>query len=74
MKTTTYIGQFKSNEGHTYKLKVECFGFLEAFFLLTANAIRSGNHYQLETIIDENNNIRYIDDILNCIKLIKFDK
>jgi hypothetical protein len=70
MKKTEYIGEFKSTLGHIYHLKVKCNGFLQAFFLLTADAIRSGRHYQLDTITDENYNVRKIDDILKCSELL----
>jgi len=71
MKTYKYIGIFKSFEGHTYDLTVNCNGFLEAFFLLTADAIRMGRHYQLYSITkDETNDMRMVDDILKCGELI----
>ncbi len=71
MKTTKYTGLFK-NAGPEYSLEVDCFGFLQAFFLLTAEAIKTGKHYQLYSITDnEHNFIRYIDDINKCTRLIK---
>lgn len=70
MKTTKYIGLFKSAEGHEYQLEVNCNGFLQAFFLLTADAIRTGQNYQLYSITDERNGVRKIDDIHLCSKLI----
>jgi hypothetical protein len=70
MKQTKYSGLFKSGDNDTYELVVYCFGFLEAFFLLTADAIRTGKHYQLDTITDEKNNKRKVGDILNCGKLL----
>lgn len=67
MKKNTYIGVFKADNGHTYELKVYCNGFLQAFFLLTADAIRLARHYQLDTITEtENNSTRKVDDILKC--------
>ena len=56
MKQIKYIGLFKSIEGHEYTLSVYCFGFLQAFFLLTAEAIKTGKHYQLYNITDEKDN------------------
>lgn len=63
MKKTKYVGLFKSAEGNTYELKTDAFSFFEAFFLLTADAIRSGRHYQLHYISDGRNKV-FIDDIL----------
>jgi len=59
-----------SREGHQYNLSVYCFGFLEAFFLLTADAIRSGKHYQLSYINDENGNSRGVEDIMKASLLL----
>lgn len=70
MRTYRYIGYFKSAEGHQYQLEVSCNGFLQAFFLLTADAIRSGRHYQLDCIIDENGNERKVIDIVKCGELL----
>jgi hypothetical protein len=70
MRRYKYIGLFKSAEGHTYKLEVNCNGFLQAFFLLTADAIRSARHYQLNTITDENGNEKMVDDIMKCSALL----
>jgi hypothetical protein len=70
MKQTKFIGVFKSFEGHIYELEVYCHGFLEAFFLLTADAIRSGKHYQLYTIENDSRNIVYVSDIIKCCKLL----
>lgn len=70
MRTYKYIGFFKSAEGHTYELEVKCYGFLQAFFLLTADAIRSARHYQLNKIIDEKGNERMVDDILKCGEML----
>lgn len=53
MKTYKYTGTFKNSDGHIYTLTVECNGFIQAFFLLTADAIRTGKHYQLNTIQDD---------------------
>ena len=70
MKEYKYIGLFKSGDGHTYELEVYCNGFLNAFFLLTADAIRSGRHYQLHSITDENDNKRMVGDIVKCSELL----
>jgi hypothetical protein len=69
MKQYKYRGGFKSVEGHTYILEVNCNSFLQAFFLLTADAIRGGRHYQLDAISDENGNVKFIADILKCSEL-----
>jgi len=50
MKTTKYTGAFKSDSGDTYTLSVNCTGFVQAYFLLTAEAIKNGKYFQLETI------------------------
>jgi hypothetical protein len=71
MKKYKYIGTFKSAEGNNYQLTVFCNGFIEAFFLLTADAIRTGKHYQLYSIEDcSNSDCRYVCDILNVGELI----
>lgn len=70
MRTYNYIGLFRSAEGNEYTLKVNCVGYLQAFILLTADAIRSGRHYQLKTITHENGDVRYIDDIHEITALI----
>lgn len=70
MKTIKYKGLFKADNGHTYEIEVNCFGALQAFFLLTADAIRSGRHYQLHNITDEKGTIWVVDDILKCGQLL----
>lgn len=70
MKNYKYIGKFISYDGHTYELSCYCGGFLQAFFLLTADAIRQGKHYQLSTITDEDGKLRQIGDILKCGEII----
>jgi len=70
MRTYTYKGIFKNAEGHIYELEVNCNGFLQAFFLLTADAIRSARHYQLNSITDEKGNVRMVDDIIKCGELL----
>lgn len=70
MKTTEYTGVFQSAEGHQYGLTVACNGFLQALFLLTADAIRSGRHYQLQSITDEEGQGRLVGDIMSCGDLL----
>jgi len=70
MKTEKYSGLFRNDDGHQYILDVYCNGFIQAFFLLTADAIRSGKHYQLYSIVNDEN-IRYIRDIIEVSNLIK---
>jgi hypothetical protein len=70
MKTYKYIGFFKNEENDTHQLECNCSNFLEAFFLLTADAIRSGKHYQLSSIVDERGDVKKIADINNYIKSI----
>lgn len=70
MRNYRYQGLFQSAEGHTYELEVFCNGFLQAFFLLTADAIRRGRHYQLKTITDEKGNFVQVDNILKCSDLL----
>lgn len=70
MKHTKYIGTFISHDNnHSYTLEVYCFSFIEAFFLLTAKAIESGRHYQLNKIVSEKGDIKYIADILKVAEL-----
>lgn len=69
MKPTKYTGVFRSSEGNEFELSVECFGFLEAFFLLTADAIRSARHYQLFSITAGNGDSVKVDGITKCTKL-----
>lgn len=64
MEKHKYTGLFINSEGHHYQSDVICNGFVQAFILLTADAIRSGRHYQLNSIEDENGHIKYISDIL----------
>lgn len=73
MRTYTYRGKFVSaaNE-HTYTLEVNCNGFLQAFFLLTADAIRSGKHYQLATITNvDQGGTKTVDNIIKATSLLK---
>lgn len=71
MRTYKYIGFFKSSEGHTYELTVSCNGFIQAFFLLTADAIRSARHYQLNTITDEKGDVVEVGDICKVSGILK---
>lgn len=70
MKTNKYTGVFTSKEGHTYSLNVSAFSFFQAFFLLTADAIRNGSHYQLEKIFDYKNTVQ-VGDIMGISKLLQ---
>lgn len=71
MRNYKYIGMFRSHDGDVYHLQVVCGGFLTAFFLLTADAIRSGKHYQLAEIkCVDNNETRRVASISNCSKLL----
>ena len=68
MRQKKYNGTFISMEGHTYEIEESAFSFFEAFFLLTASAIKSGRHYQLYSIQCEND-LRIVGDIMECSKL-----
>ena len=70
MRTYKFKGFFRSQEGHQYELNVNCMSFIEAFFLLTADAIRTGQHYQLYSIQKEDGSIRLVADILKCGSLL----
>jgi len=70
MKKYKYTGLFLSSDGHEYSITVNCNGGIQAFFLLTADAIRSGRHYQLKTITDNEGRIRKVDDIILVSNLI----
>lgn len=71
MKPTKYIGVFKNIVGSpSFALETTCFGFFQAFILLTAKAIESGKTYQLDHIIDEDDNIKKIADTKEFYKLI----
>jgi hypothetical protein len=71
MKQYKFTGLFRAYNGHEYELTTSCNGFLQAFFLLTADAIKGARHYQLATITNELGDVRQIGDILECSKLIK---
>ena len=72
MRNYKYIGIFKNSDGHTYEHSVNCNGFIQAFFLLTADAIRSARHYQLYSITNEKNNVVLVDDITKVGQLLKY--
>lgn len=72
MRTYTYIGLFIASNGHKYTLSVNCNGGIQAFILLTADAIRGGRNYQLKTITCEHDGISWeVDNISNLSKLLK---
>lgn len=71
MRTYRYTGLFQSAEGHEFELEVNTTGFICAFFLLTADAIRAGRHYQLHTITDEEGFQVQVGDILQVNELLK---
>jgi hypothetical protein len=64
MNTTTYTGLFIADNGHKYTLTVDCFGYMQAIILLTAEAIKLGRHYQLHSIENENGDIVYVENII----------
>lgn len=63
MRKYKYTGIFKSADNHQFQLEVYCNGFIQALILLTADAIRMGNHYQLDTITNQEGDSRKVDDI-----------
>ena len=71
MRSYKYVGIFISSDNNTYELTFHCNGAIEAFILLTAEAIKSGKHYQLSTITDEKGNVFKIDNICKITALIK---
>ena len=65
MKKKKYTGMFYSDCGQFHhKQEVYCFGFIQAFYLLTSNEIEKGLVYQLNDIIDEYDNIKLCNDML----------
>lgn len=70
MKQTKYTGTFESDGGDSYSITVSCFGFIQAFFLLTAKAIESGMHYQLSVIRHEDTTSVKVDDIIKVGELL----
>lgn len=72
MKPTRYLGVFLSNTGNRHEIVVNAFSKLQAFFLLTADAIRDGLHYQLDTITNtENGKTWKVDNINVCSNLLE---
>lgn len=72
MRTYKYTGTFIAEDnGHKYELTVNCNGFIQALILLSADAIRSGRHWQLSRIENENGNVRLVDDMTNIDDLLK---
>lgn len=69
MKTHIYIGLFKSSTNE-YSLTVTCFNFTEAFFLLTADAIKLGKHHQLYSITDEKNRVKLVSNLKRINELL----
>lgn len=69
MKTTQYTGIFISEDGHSYTLYTSANSFIQALFLLTADAIRAGKHYQLHNISDEYGRKYLVGDITKVTEL-----
>ena len=70
MKQSKFTGLFRDYaNGSNYEITVYCFSFLEAFFLLTAEAISSGRHYQLYSISKEGGSSVRVDDIKKVTNL-----
>ena len=65
MRHYRYIGIFRNETGHTHQLEVWCNGFVQAYFLLTADAIRAGKHYQLHSITDEKGDEQLVKNMDN---------
>lgn len=72
MKNYKYIGKFIADDGNTYTLDVVCASPFQAFFLLTADAIRSARHYQLHSIECEDGDVALVGDIMKVSNLITF--
>ncbi len=70
MKQYEYTGTFISADKHEYQLSCRCNGFIQAFFLLTADAIKSGKHYQLYQIDTEDGNKVGVKDICLISEII----
>ena len=70
MKKYKYVGTFLSSDNNRYQLTCYCNGFLEAFILLTADAIKQGKHYQLENIADEHLNVCKVADIIKLNEIL----
>lgn len=70
MEKYRYTGTFIADNRHTYTLSVNCNGFIQAFILLTAEAIKNGYHYQLDTILDEKGNEAQVSSINELSKIL----
>lgn len=65
MKEEKFIGIFiDAANVNKYELEVYCMSFFEAFFILTANAIKNGTHYQLHSITNEKGRVVDVGDIM----------
>lgn len=71
MRKYKFSGLFVSAEGNMFELNTSCGSFIQAFFLLTAEAIRQGKHYQLHSIIKEGGSAVKVDDIVKVSSLLK---
>ena len=71
MKKYKYLVTFIADNGNTYTLSISCNGFIQAFILLTAKAIKKGYHYQLDTILDEKENKIKVSNISELSKILK---
>ncbi|GIV43926.1 MAG: hypothetical protein KatS3mg035_1049 [Bacteroidia bacterium] len=71
MRNYKFSGLFVSAEGNMFELSTSCDSFIQAFFLLTADAIRLGRHYQLHSITKEGGSTVKVDDILKVSALLK---
>lgn len=66
MRTYTYIGYFR--EGIS-PITVDCLGFYQAYFLITAKAIKGGIDYtSLHRIVDENSKSAQVKEEVNPFK------
>jgi len=71
MKRHKYTGTFIAQDnGHKYELTVNCNGFIQAVILLTADAMRSGKHWQLSRVEGEDGTVKQIGDILKIGEII----
>lgn len=71
MRNYKFSGLFVSAEGNKFELSTSCDSFIQAFFLLTAEAIRLGRHYQLHSIVKEDGRAVKVDDIMKVSGLLK---
>lgn len=70
MRRYKYTGIFIGDNDHRYEIEVHCNGYIQALILLTADAIRSGKHYQLTRIENEKGDSKNVADITLIGKLI----